>query len=875
MNFHHFSEALSRIIQSGDVEALKAFFASVKPYHLSNHLHGPNWKGEKIAPPLHQAVAANSCEIFSYLLTLGLNPEQTDIAGRTPLFWALVNEQLPMAHWLMAQGANLLAQSKIGTRIYDVALATGDEALIAAFSTLGLSLDYANQDGTSCLHRAARSGNLALFDRVLRETGLSLETPNADDHLPIDFCRHLVMLQHLHALAPDIPLNRSLKNGDTSLLLFVREGADDIVRWLVEQGEDVNQLGKDKNTALHYAVSRNHLALARFLLERGANPNLRNRYNARPLHWASQLAGGLEMVKLLIAYKAKVNIKTNTTFIIRETRTPLFLAISKGNQDIARYLVEQGADVNASNDSCDSTALTEACHGNHIEMVQFLLAHGASPDGLETEYGDRFMYFPLGQAASADIVDLLVAAGAQINAQNLYGETALHFIAGRIEKSDLQHAHGQAQLGALQALLKHGADVRLTNQHGQSALAQAKCAEVGKLLLEAAKANRPRLPGASQAVVDPTFPPPVAEPATPGTPPEASALPTPARISKDERTQGKELLELTFDISNAAKLDAVIEIARLAAPAVVRHAATATATAEDQETALHRVLDSARRYARQDDQPSLLPQFHLLAGMLLEQGADPNAIEMLYQESALHKAVRIAVFDREEDAAQAEVMSSLLLRLLDCGADINLRNRDGCTPLDFISHPALYALLESRGARHGQCSQALYDAIVDENHPVLDWLLRKGIDPNNSHRQGLSPLMVAALCNNLTALRRLLEHGAKPESTRGDGGTVLHAACEGGAFNCIHYLVEHGIVDFNQQDHAGNTALCALLAYEKHHYDNAVVKQARKDAEATAVWMVSQGARLDIVNQDGESALAFAKTKALQARLRKQAKAQP
>jgi ankyrin repeat protein len=55
---------------------------------------------------------------------------------------------------------------------------------------------------------------------------------------------------------------------------------------------------------------------------------------------------------------------------------PLFVAAGEGNLDVVRYLLDEGADVNAG-DNSGATALTEAAYYGHLDVAKELLLHGA------------------------------------------------------------------------------------------------------------------------------------------------------------------------------------------------------------------------------------------------------------------------------------------------------------------------------------------------------------------------------------------------------------------------------------------------------------------------------------------------------------------
>ena len=56
--------------------------------------------------------------------------------------------------------------------------------------------------------------------------------------------------------------------------------------------------------------------------------------------------------------------------------TPLMEAAREGHEDVVQLLVEHGANVNAQTEETQETALTLACCGGFMEVVQYLTDHG-------------------------------------------------------------------------------------------------------------------------------------------------------------------------------------------------------------------------------------------------------------------------------------------------------------------------------------------------------------------------------------------------------------------------------------------------------------------------------------------------------------------
>src|SRR5437879_2539811 len=98
------------------------------------------------------------------------------------------------------------------------------------------------------------------------------------------------------AAEPDIRVAQAAQAGD-------REA----VRRLIAQHADVNTALGDGSTALHWAASRDDLAMARLLLATGAKPNARSRVAGLTPLFAAATNGSAEMIELLAKAGADVN----------------------------------------------------------------------------------------------------------------------------------------------------------------------------------------------------------------------------------------------------------------------------------------------------------------------------------------------------------------------------------------------------------------------------------------------------------------------------------------------------------------------------------------------------------------------------------------
>jgi len=143
------------------------------------------------------------------------------------------------------------------------------------------------------------------------------------------------------------------------------------LRALVQRRADVNAAQPDGTTALHWAVVWNSEEATSLLLRAGADAKARNRYGATPLSEAVT-AGSAAMVDALL--KAGADPRTLTT---EDGETVLMTAARAGNADVVRMLLDRGADVNAREQYKGQTALMWAAAERHPAVVKLLLDRGA------------------------------------------------------------------------------------------------------------------------------------------------------------------------------------------------------------------------------------------------------------------------------------------------------------------------------------------------------------------------------------------------------------------------------------------------------------------------------------------------------------------
>lgn len=212
-----------------------------------------------------------------------------------------------------------------------------------------------------------------------------------------------------------------------TICICVECGHVQMVKLLLEWGCSVNQaVDVSGRTALHIAASSGYMTIARMLLHRRAQLDIRDVEGMTPLHLAAQRMS-LEMVELLVTHGASVDALDNSS------RTPLMHSVCYKNPAITRYLLDNLASVGAA-DSTGNTALHYAAAASELDMDLFqrlvARAEGQSKvlDAIN-RHGQQALHYLAGRPASPAkwaVLDMLLNAGCQVERSTPLGQTALH-----------------------------------------------------------------------------------------------------------------------------------------------------------------------------------------------------------------------------------------------------------------------------------------------------------------------------------------------------------------------------------------------------------------------------------------------------------------
>ncbi|KAK4165660.1 ankyrin repeat domain-containing protein 50 [Cladorrhinum sp. PSN259] len=372
------------------------------------------------------SVLANACraewglEIVRLLVKHGVNLEEEDSDGHTPLTTAILFRQLKTVEVLCDHNAEILKRSHTYYPV-PVACEMRDLAMVKFLLDRGAEIEAVGSGGATGLSIAVRRENLALMHFLL-DKGANVEAKDDLGQTAIFYAaitKNTAVIQLLLYHGANISAQR--KDGQTPLHIACRGRTG-----YYDSGDEVD-------TLFSALVSRS-FELVKLLLDLGANVNCRDLFGFIPLAYAARCAADVEILELLIDRGADINARDNEdqTVLSFHFESPFF------HLETAWFLCKHGADIE-SRSKFGRTLLSYAAEQSKFSdgLAAALLNKGA--DVNSEDYAGRSV---LSWAASStwacsDLARLLLNRGAVVNSTDKHGRSPLWWRYNRLEKEAL------------------------------------------------------------------------------------------------------------------------------------------------------------------------------------------------------------------------------------------------------------------------------------------------------------------------------------------------------------------------------------------------------------------------------------------------------
>ena len=257
------------------------------------------------------------------------------------------------------------------------------------------------------------------------------------------------------------PLTISASSGENAIFRATNgPDAEEIIAYLREKGADHKVISYSDQNIVSYMAERSrrsdHLELFKSFVADGISPHDKDEEGRDALLNAAYRNDDLDFIKYLVESGSDVSGTDNAG------RDALNIAAYRNSEKVVTYFIESGLDVNTP-DNAGATALLWSTTRNNgsIKIIKALLDAGADASAVD-ENGNNAVLNVVSRDVSSstkkgsvkEILQLLVAAGATLDATTKKGETAL------IKAAQFGH-----HLDTLAYLIDNGLDVNAQNSY--------------------------------------------------------------------------------------------------------------------------------------------------------------------------------------------------------------------------------------------------------------------------------------------------------------------------------------------------------------------------------------------------------------------------
>lgn len=594
---------------------------------------------------------------------------------------------------------------------------------------IGANSNSRNSEGVPLIILAVQRGNVKTLAALLKGK-LDINSSDCEGKTAIFYAETLPMVKLL--LKKGARVDIKAKDGSTALT-GKKHLPSEFSKTLIKAGADTQPLLNKNATPLMRAVTENNLSKVKKLIE--SERNIINKGDAQgwtALMYACKYSDQ-DIVEALMKNDANVNANLTNGL------TPLKLAVERGDPNIVKMLLDDGAKTNVTTDDkyFGANELFFAWSPDFADesrrIVKLLLKHGADVNALSPS-GETV--FSMLVNSSPEWIDFLCDNHADINKQNVFGQTPL------------MKAASLGKTEAIIALMHNNALTNMINENNNlAALDYAKYfidiqspEKKNELMKAYANYLLLRKHGAKTAAELKADPKPEKEPEPPSFTRDKKGVENSnanliRAVKNNDMKQVQNLLE-TGNSPNKKDKDgktAIFYAAKDGNTGILKLLLNSGADINISDPAGHTPLLAAI----QSNKPKAVE-------LLLEHGANPNANQLAF--TALHFAMH------KEKEKQSYPITKLLLKN---GANIDFQPLGEETNTVFI------------------------DAAKDAPLPYIEFLLKNGADINKCGEAGNTALIEAVIRGKLNVVDLLLKNGAKLNIINLDNSTALDYALLG------------------------------------------------------------------------------------------------
>jgi len=203
----------------------------------------------------------------------------------------------------------------------------------------------------------------------------------------------------------------------TVLMKAAQSGWEPIAAELIRAGADLNLLDDNGDTALHYSAQFGHPRVMKLLLDAGAKTDLQDKWKQTPLIMCASSCNW-DGFRVLMDHKVGLELATP------HGGTALRYAAGYGQLAMVNELLAKGASANQATQNSGETPLINACEWGHSQVALALLSSGAEVNARDKS-GRTALHHAISPILNIPLVELLLEKGADPKVADNSGTTPI------------------------------------------------------------------------------------------------------------------------------------------------------------------------------------------------------------------------------------------------------------------------------------------------------------------------------------------------------------------------------------------------------------------------------------------------------------------
>ena len=332
--------------------------------------------------------AANSgqsnTELYDFLFEHKADINATTRSGANALLLVTAGaKDMTIIDYFLNKGLAFDSLDDTENGIFQYAAKGGNMTILKALQAKGADVDRINKKGENALFMAAQGTRSKQHEKALfaylEGLGLKAEASNSDGknllHLLANRNKNSDVYNHY--LEKGLDVNAQDAEGSTPLMNAARGNAVEVVELLVNSAEDLNVTDKKGRSALAHAVSRNQPEVVKLLLKNGADVSAVDKSGNTMAYYLTQSYN----VKSPDAFESKWALLNEAGLSLTDSQhdgnSLLHLAAKDNNMPLLERLEEFGIDVNQKNDEGNTALHLAAMSTGNTEILKYLIERGA------------------------------------------------------------------------------------------------------------------------------------------------------------------------------------------------------------------------------------------------------------------------------------------------------------------------------------------------------------------------------------------------------------------------------------------------------------------------------------------------------------------